>query len=177
MSQVGVSQIVAGSNVTISPPGGTGAVTINSTSASTAKCASFARVVQTPLTARGTSPADPLTAIGSITFDAGPTPTDGFIIFTVNVANLDVNNPAASLVGLTNTLSSTNYIVSQQTITGNGNSNQVTVMYPLVNISGPQTIYGIAQQGYPNTPVNPQNVARNPCWSVVWGGIASIQPS
>ena len=177
MSQVGVSQIVAGSNVTISPPSGTGAVTVNSSSSSTARCASFARVVQTPLAARGSSPTDPLTAIGSISFDVGPTPTDGFIIFTVSVANLDPNNPCAAIVGITNSLASTNYISAQSINMNGGNAQQVTVMYPLVNISGPQTIYGVAQQQFNNTPVNPQNVARNPCWSVVWGGTASIQPS
>jgi hypothetical protein len=177
MSQVGVSQIIAGSNVTISPPSGTGAVTINSTSSSIAKCASFARVVQTPLEARGSSASDPLVGIGSISFDAGPTPTDGFVIFTVNVANLDPANPLSALVGITNSLASSNFLFSTNTTMGNGNAQQVTIMYPLVNISGPQTIYGVAQQGFPNTPVNPQNVARNPCWSVVWGGNASIQPS
>jgi hypothetical protein len=175
MSQVGVSQIVAGSNVTISPPSGTGAVTINSSSSSTARCASFARVVQTPLAARGSSPTDPLTAIGSISFDAGPTPTDGFIIFTVTVANLDPNNPCAAIVGITNSLASTNYISAQSPTLGNRNAQQVTVMYPLVNISGPQTIYGFAQQGTNNQPVNPQQTAINPSWSVVWGGNASIQ--
>lgn len=177
MSQVGVSQIVAGSNVTISPPSGIGAVTINSTSASTAKCASFARVVQTPLAASSNSPTDPLTAIGSITFDAGPTPTDGFIIFTVNVANLDLNNPAGALVGVTKSLIFSDILLARPVTMNGGNAQQVTIMYPLVNISGPQTIYGIAQQVFSPTPVNPQNVARNPCWSVVWGGNASIQPS
>lgn len=173
MSQV--SQIVAGSNIEISPLSGTGNVTINSTSSTITKCASFARTVSAPLEATG--PTIVRVGLGSISFDAGPTPTDGFIIFSVNITNNDPNNSCAASVALTNNLTGPLLIAASQVQMNALNSQQVTIMYPLVNISGPQTIYGFASQGLFPAAVNPLQVASNPSWSVVWGGNASIQQS
>jgi hypothetical protein len=173
MSQVNVSQIIAGTNINISPPSGTGNVTINSTSSTIAKCASFGRIFNTPLQATG--PSVPLASVASISFDAGPTPTDGFVIFNVNVGNFDSANVCNASIGVTNSLTS-GFLLSVSNVTMNPvNTQQVTIMYPLVNISGPQTIYGIATQGLFNQPENSQQIAFNPSLSVVWGGNASIQ--
>jgi hypothetical protein len=171
MSQV--SQIIAGTNIEISPLSGTGNVTINNNSSTITKCASFARTVSAPLEATG--PAIVRVGLGSISFDAGPTPTDGFIIFSVNILNNDPTNSCSASVALTNNLTGPLLIAATQVQMDASNAQQVTLMYPLVNISGPQTIYGFASQGSFPAAVNPLQTAVNPSWSVVWGGNASIQ--
>lgn len=63
----GVSQIIAGTNVTISPPGGTGAVTINASAGGGGSVTSVAATGSTGLVVGGS----PITTSGTLTFTLG----------------------------------------------------------------------------------------------------------
>jgi hypothetical protein len=169
----GLTKLISGNGMTMSPISGNGVVTVNAfnvVSNSTARAPTSGGTIQASL-AGGAIPESAIT----LNFDAGPTPISGFVIFNVTLNN-NLNSPLSTIYGLFQGSGPSATIIgsnnSVQSVAGNL---RVSVMYPIINVSGPQTVFGFVAQLA--GPLQPGQQYLNPSITVMTGGLATFQTS
>jgi hypothetical protein len=182
MSANSVSQIVAGSNVTITPPSGTGAVTINSSaSAGTVNNLTNARVPysQPQETSPGGFPSNGVNGVIGVTCPVGSVTTGGFATFSFCVNNgstTDAMNINFGMFTGPNTPpipASAFFGYYRATGIPPGAKAVISRTFPIVNMTGNFVVQGyVIQNG--DVPAPAGQLIENPVLSVTWGGTATV---
>jgi len=169
----GLTKLISGNAITLSPIGGNGVVTVNAfdvDSFSTAISPTSGQVIQGNPGGGGIA-----TPFCSIVVDLGPTPISGFVIFTAQVTN-NLNSALAVVYGIYKGSGASATILNSNVLaTNNASQSSISIMYPFLNLSGSQTFYGYAAQL--QGPSQPGQNVLNPSISVMAGGLMSIQTS
>jgi hypothetical protein len=176
----GVSQIVAGSGITVSPAGGTGVVTVSS-SGSSSSAVGMVSNARVPYQQQVENIPGPVSAgtngVVGVTCPVGNVTTGGYATFSCILLNTDPTNTMDVRLGIfTGTNTPPLNVIDECLYTKipvQGGSVVVSRTFPLVNMTGDFIVQGFVVTGVPGAQIN--NFVRNPTLSVTWGGNATIE--
>lgn len=174
----GVSQIVAGSGVTVSPAGGTGVVTVSATGSSgVVGMASNARVPYNEQVERlpNFDPQNGVNGVVGVTCPVGAVTTGGYATFSFYLRNSESTASQVRVGLFTGPNTPPITILDDSTIQpvpALGSGMLISRTFPLVNMTGNFVVQGyVIQSGAPTTGLT----VLNPTLSVTWGGTATIE--
>jgi hypothetical protein len=175
----GVSQIVAGSGITVSPAGGTGVVTVSASGSSgVVGMASNARKPYNQLVERvpDFNPVNGVNGVVGVTCPVGNVTTGGYVTFSFYIRNSESTDSQVK-VGIftgpnTPPINVIDQIATIQPIPALGSGMLISRTFPLVNMTGNFVVQGfVIQSGAPTQGLT----VYDPSISVTWGGIATIE--
>jgi hypothetical protein len=174
----GVTQIVAGNGISVSPAGGTGVVTVSAASGGLGM-ASNARAPYTQLVDAIPGPASSgVNGVVGVTCPVGTGPVSGVATFSFCLNNQSSTTPMSVRFGLFKGPSSPPLTIIDEyqfTNIAPGAFLVVSRTFPILNMTGNQVVQGyVVQQG---TQTISGQIVEDPTLSVVWGGTANVGPS